>query len=149
MCFANALLFVNYGSMAEDTLIMPLTHGTPSVPMARLTNDLRGVADGLYASWIYFAARRCQARPSGASIDAAMKYQIRAGARSQNTDNSVWTYDSKAKSVRSADRLPVSLALQLITCELQLAALLSDQNEPSAIAPHATPSSAQRTPLRT
>ncbi|CAK0907840.1 unnamed protein product [Prorocentrum cordatum] len=79
-----------------------------------------------------------QARRSGASIDAAMKYRARAEIKSRGrwkADKSVLRYDSKAKIVESVDKLTGSLASHVRRCELQLGALLCGQIDPSAIAP--------------
>ncbi|CAK0901265.1 unnamed protein product [Prorocentrum cordatum] len=85
-----------------------------------------------------------QARHSGASIDAAMKYRTRAEIKSRGrwkADKSVLRYDSKAKIVESVDKLTGSLASHVHRCELQLGALLRGQIDPSATAPPAIQSS--------
>ncbi|CAK0886357.1 unnamed protein product [Prorocentrum cordatum] len=88
-----------------------------------------------------------QARHSGASIDAAMKYRTRAEIKSRGrwkADKSVLRYDSKANIVESVDKLSASLASHVQRCELQLGPLLCGQIDPSAIAPPVIPSSARR-----
>ncbi|CAK0882805.1 unnamed protein product, partial [Prorocentrum cordatum] len=85
-----------------------------------------------------------QARHSGASIDAAMKYRTRAEIKSRGrwkAGKSVLRYDSKAKIVESVDKLSASLASHVHRCELQLGPLLCGQIDPSAIAPPVIPSS--------
>ncbi|CAK0813206.1 unnamed protein product [Prorocentrum cordatum] len=88
-----------------------------------------------------------QARHSGASIDAAMKYRTRAEIKSRGrwkAGKSALRYDSKAKIVESVDKLSASLASHVHRCELQLGPLLCGQIDPSAIAPPVIPSSARR-----
>ncbi|CAK0847447.1 unnamed protein product, partial [Prorocentrum cordatum] len=58
-----------------------------------------------------------QARRSGASIDAAMKYRTRAEIKARGewkADKSVLRYDRTAKIVESVDKLPDSLAQEVL-----------------------------------
>ena len=135
----------------RGTIASALKQGNPKGSVFSFTDPAHLKCFHIACKRLGIKAVPYQARRSGASIDAALKYRTRLETKARGrwkADKSVLRCDSNAKIVESVDKLHGSMSAHVEMCKHRLEDLLRGRIEPSAIGPPVIQSSTRPTRRR-